>query len=162
QPNFESPPSVGALSPDGRTLALAVFASPTVVLIDTATGKETRQLNDNESWATQLAFTPDGRTLAVFSDDRSVHLWDPARGIKLRQLLPPGTTPRRGNIGLSGQDATAFSPDGKLIAYVKPDGSPALFELATGKPISFSQTSAKGVSVFAFSPDGRILAWSGY
>ncbi len=94
--------------------------------------------------------------------DSSVQLWDTAKGTKLRQWLLPERIPLRGNLPRpAGLDAAALSPDGKLLAYVRQNGAPALCELATGKLVHSGETPTRGVSIFAFSPDSRTLAWSG-
>jgi RNA polymerase sigma factor (sigma-70 family) len=160
-PSFKSPAELKALAPNGKTLALAERRGDTVVLMDAATGKETHQLRGSEHGISLVAFTPDSRNLIVFRDTRTIEVWDVSNGAKIRQLLPPATMPDRGNLRWRGRDAVALSPDGRLVAYVKDNFSPALFELATGKPVPGEPTPANGVDVVAFSPDGRTLAWSG-
>src|SRR5262249_39501584 len=131
-PDLPSAVYVGALSQDGKTLALAVRPNQTVFLIDTATGKEMQQLKPVEGGVDQPASTPDGRTLVVFCFDRSIQFWDLSTGTRLRQLLPPGIVPPRGISRPVGLDAVALSPDGKLLAYTQNNGCPTLMQLATG------------------------------
>jgi RNA polymerase sigma factor (sigma-70 family) len=163
-PALDPYPGVGALSADGKTLALAAPLGQTVFLIDTAAGRETRRLEGLDTVA-HVAFSRDGRTLAVVCRDATVHVWDPGRGTKLRQLPLPEAQlfrPAAGAVGLAGRDAAALSPDGRFLAYVRGDGSPALLELATGTTDPAREPVRNGIRAFAFSPDSRTLAWSGW
>jgi RNA polymerase sigma factor (sigma-70 family) len=160
QPNTDQPPYTAALSPSGMVLALAA-RGPTVVLVDTETGKVAKRLHDDALCVIDAAFADDG-TLVVFSDDRSISFWDVATGAKRRDLLPPGVSRHTGGqVRLRGHDAVALSRDGRLAACVRPDGAPAVFELATGVPVCAGSARKAGVNVFAFSPDGRTLAFGG-
>ena len=114
------------------------------------------------TWVAGVAFAPEGRSLAVFISDYSVEFWDIAKGTNTRELLPPGAR-REASFGHRvGRDAKAFSPDGKLLAYAKSNGSPAVCKTATGEPLPLDAVSESGVSVFAFGPDNRTLAWSAW
>jgi RNA polymerase sigma factor (sigma-70 family) len=156
-----APPIIAALAPDGKTLALAVPGGEVVCLIDATTGREVRQINRPQTAIEGVAFTADGHTLAVFPREHSVELWDLADGRKRREFVPPGAMRLRGAVQPVGLGATALSPNGRLLAYVRVNGAPAVCELATGKPVHAGPAVPRGISVFAFSPDGRMLAWGG-
>jgi WD40 repeat protein len=92
--SFDVPPhlwwNIGrALSPDGKTWAMAVGNPPSLAiqLWDTAMGKPLLRLGEDSEhlWAA-LAFSPDGRTLAAGSRDGTVVLYDLARA-RLSGLL---------------------------------------------------------------------------
>jgi RNA polymerase sigma factor (sigma-70 family) len=95
-------------SPDGRIVAYhRSTTSPkmSLQLREVATGKELGTIKDLNSFRS-FAFSMDGRTLATWSHDRALRLWDTATA---REKYPrPGH--RRPVTSL------AFSPDGKFLA----------------------------------------------
>jgi RNA polymerase sigma factor (sigma-70 family) len=161
-PVFKGANLRNALAPDGKTLALAEAFGRVVYLLDTASGKEIRQLQAPEAGVSYLAFGPDGRTLVVVCSDGSVQTWNLAGGIRQAELPAWGSAMARNGVVAAGREAVALSPDGKWLARVEPEGSPALMELATGQLAPLPETRAKGVYLFAFSPDSRTLAWNGW
>lgn len=77
-----------------------------VCIWDAATGKVSRDLQHQGSKPVSLAFSPDGRWLALGAWDGKIYLWD-----------VQGTSLARELIGHSGYvNAVAFSPGGKLLA----------------------------------------------
>jgi RNA polymerase sigma factor (sigma-70 family) len=154
---------VAALSPDGHLLAVADSLHQELSLIDVRTGKQTRRLNGFSAPLTQVTFAPNGQTLNVLCDDHMASVWDPVRGTKLRQLparegqtLMGGPMPGR---AMRLAEAAALSADGKLFAFGQ-DNWLGLFETQTGEQVFRVPTSPRGPDVFAFSPDGRLLAWA--
>ena len=65
-----------ACSPDGRLLALAEPDSPTIRLIEIASGKVRAELTGHHHGVHGLAFAPDGKTLASGGKDTVAILWD--------------------------------------------------------------------------------------
>lgn len=93
-----------------------------------------------------LAFSPDGRFLAV-ACDRRVELFDPRTGEHVRR------------VGEAGAEAVAFHPDGALLATARSSrwttAGVRLWHPATGELVRDLDTVANAV---AFSPDGTVLA----
>jgi WD40 repeat protein len=103
---------------------------------------------------TSIAFSPDGKTLASASCDKTTKLWDTATGKELSTLK--GHTEEVVSV--------AFSPDGKVLASGDGDvmkGTIKLWDVATRKEITILHRDQGAVTSLAFSPDGTMLA-SGY
>src|SRR2546427_269594 len=75
---------------------------------------------------TSVAFSPDGRTLASASDDRTVILWD----LAARRLERPSLAGHRDWIA-----SVAFAPDGKTLASASADRTVILWDVATRRPL---------------------------
>lgn len=68
-------------SPDDKMIA-STGRDGTVVLWDVATAKEVRRLPQNKNYIAELAFSPDGKTLATYGRfyDGKVRVWDVQSG----------------------------------------------------------------------------------
>jgi RNA polymerase sigma factor (sigma-70 family) len=143
-----------AVSPDGSLLAEVSFGAR---LWDLRTGK-LRTTVGPKCHGLQVAFTPDGKALAVRhvsqSADPAVGLYETATGKRLR-----GFSTR----GLCG--SMALSPDGKLLATTDSgkDERPLIrvWDVATGREVRRLLGHGDPLDSIAFSPDGRTLLWGG-
>ena len=66
-----------------------------------------------------VAFAPDGSTVATANADRTVRLWDPESGEQILTLA--------GHVGIVA--AVAYSPDGSRLASVSGDGTVRVWAL---------------------------------
>jgi RNA polymerase sigma factor (sigma-70 family) len=147
-----------ALSPDGKTLALAGRNS-TVGLWDLTTGKELATELGSQGAVGAVAVAPDGKQVAVAASGGVIRLWDRATGREVRSF--------RAHTGhVTAQiDALAFSPDGTRLASSKSGDSARLWDVTTGKEVRAfdgAQGDTVGVSRACYSPDGRKLALATY
>jgi RNA polymerase sigma factor (sigma-70 family) len=163
------PRDVFALAPDRKTLALAKDRKE-VCLLDPAAGTVRYTLTTAKHFDLGMAFTADGRTLVVWDADQIVTIWDVATGKMHRQFTAPSNESRAPlpASALSYYTA-ALSPDGKLLAFGLQGnqadakiGIVPLVDTATGKEILRFRELKDGAQVLSFSPDGRMLAWSGW
>lgn len=98
-----------------------------------------------------LAFTPDGRLLALADGDLSVRLWNPAEGKEERTVGSDTDLVR----------TIAYSPDGRYLAVGGYDETIKVWEVATGRQPRLLRGHRGHVNALAFSPDGRFLASGG-
>ena len=140
--------AVKALGPNGQILVTADFSK--IEVWDVATQSRLRTLSGHDRSISQLVVSPDGATLASFSIDSTVRLWNLKDGSS--QVLRGH---KRGTFGGS------FSPDGKTLASLNHDRSLKLWNTATGREVgSFPMKETFWNP--AFTPDGkRLIAYGG-
>jgi outer membrane protein assembly factor BamB len=148
-----------AISPDGKLLAYAGGSefrqasnnrrtSGKVLLWDLAGGTSRGQLEGHTSKVLSVVFSPDGKTLATGSADKTIRLWDSAT--------------RRQRAVLKGHtDAVwslAYSPDGKTLVSGSWDGTAKLWNAVTGRELAGFRGHAEEILSVAISPDGTTMA----
>ncbi|MFD6182418.1 trypsin-like peptidase domain-containing protein [Streptomyces goshikiensis] len=120
----------------------------TEALENAATLPLQQRLTGNAEDVNNVAFSPDGKTLATTSSDSSLRLWDVATSTARTTL--PGQTDVAGSV--------AFSPDGRTLATATTDHTVELLDVGTGESVATLQGHTDTVWGLAFSPDGKTLA----
>jgi WD40 repeat protein/tRNA A-37 threonylcarbamoyl transferase component Bud32 len=141
-------------SPDGKRLATASAGfdrggSPLPIEVkiwDADDGRELLRLDGQAAMAAAVAFSPDGRHLAL-TDNCTVRVHDASTGQRIFTL--------GGHAGIVG--CVAYSPDGGRVAAGSGDGTVIVWDAASGKPLR-TLRHADRVLCVAFSRDGRRLA----
>jgi WD40 repeat protein len=142
-----------AFSPDGTLLAYGVTAAGNsgashVVFAAARSLRPAATTAQVPSQLLDLAFSPDGRTLAASYASGKAMLWD----VRTHRLIETITA-------TGGQARSiAFSPDGQTIAVGSTSTEVQLFDVRTGGQIAELDGHADLVRDLAFSPDGHTLA----
>ena len=140
----------GALSPDGKTLAMAMVTSAmssVFYVFDTESGKETRRFAGRRGNVEQLRYSPDGKRLVAGSYDGIVQAWQSADGKRLD--LPPG--PKGRVLSL------AFPPEGEIVALGMVGQNLSWWDVTAGDAGHAGAAHAAPVVALAFAPDGKTV-----
>ncbi|MCP4115593.1 MAG: hypothetical protein GY737_09340 [Desulfobacteraceae bacterium] len=90
-------------------------------------------------------FSPDGKTVATASLDRTARIWDAGEG-KLLKVLEGRAW------GIHG---VSFSPDGKRLVAASADGSARIWDIREGKVETVLTGHTQKLHGASFSPDGK-------
>lgn len=134
-----------AFSPGGARLASGGW--DTVTLWNPRNGSRMGALHGFGRYVSGIAFSPDGKLLAVGTDWGELQIWDLRHRKKLHAVALDGAYP-----------AIAFSPNGRMIAAgVYGTGTAWLIDVRSGKVLDHKRVSSLGCGGVAFSPDSRYL-----
>ena len=114
-------------------------------------------LTGNFTTTRSIDFSPDGKLLAVGSNDGTIKLWDTVNAKCLRILKGHGIDSPKARSYHVHVLAVAFSPDGKTLATSGDDWTIRLWDVATGESKSVLNKHVHANSL-SFSPDGNRLA----
>ena len=135
-----------AFAPDGQTLAVAESRAVRLWRLREGRLTEHDSLSSPET-TTQLAFSPDGGSLAIGAASGKVLLW---RLTGQQRALAGPTSP---------VSSLTFSADGAKLTVLHVDQRIALWDTVRGSKLGSAQP-AKDVSVLACLPDGATLVTS--
>lgn len=153
---FCDSPTCVALTGKGSLLAtgdsdgqVRLWAIPSNRLLRMLTVTPRHQQRGMIEDVSDLAFSPDGETLAV-SGGNEITLWNPRSG-RLLQTLQSGN--------VRWKPCLTFSTDGKKVAAVEDSKTLHVWKAADGTSLyTRSSTDASRVESVAFSPDGTRIA----
>lgn len=155
----ELPGVTAAFAPDGSQLAVAAIEGSDIQFFNAATGAAERTTRFSHAGSVQsLAFSPNGRRLALQTNDGIGQIYNPATGDPIGPPLVPLENATGESLG-SGEKII-FSPDMRIVAMsVGPVagtwGAVRLWDAYSGRAIGPAIPLPARVTDFAFSPDGK-------
>jgi RNA polymerase sigma factor (sigma-70 family) len=141
-----------AYAPDGKRVAVA-GGDGTAQIVDTASA-EVVACWRHPSYVRRVAFSPDGKWLAVTYDDEGyVRIYE-VEGAKLRSAFQ---APGKRVFGLE------FAPDGKRLLTPCGDGTAVIWDVSqpSVRPLTTLKGPPQWLWFAAFFPDGRTVATGG-
>jgi WD40 repeat protein len=154
-------PQCLALSPDGKTLAAGGHQPAKgagIALIDPATGRQRHWLKLPTTTTYYPVFSPDGKTLAAYTNRGGALLWDVQTG---RQ-----TAHYRGGSPDIGAYDIAYTPDGRAVGLFYSDrprviqtGEELCPLLGSPYPVIGTVITPDGRTAYTLSSDGRMFRW---
>jgi WD40 repeat protein len=144
-----------AYRPGGKLLAAG--GKKQVIFIDLRTGEVLGRLGGQAGQVTALAFSSDGKRLAVASGVAAA-----SGEIRIYKVAETGVAMAKADHVLQGHKdlihEAVFSPDNALLATCSYDRLVKLWNPQTGKEIRTLKDHSDAVYGLTFSPDGRLLA----
>ncbi|CAK0765092.1 hypothetical protein CCP3SC1_440024 [Gammaproteobacteria bacterium] len=148
-----------ALHPNGRRLASAhsdghlrcwnlMDGQLFWTSIDPATENLTKPSDRTQPVIQDLAWSPDGRSIAVGMENGAISLWSAADGVELHRL-----TGHRAPVS-----SVAWSPDGDRLASGSADRTVRLWSVEGGVELRCLRGHTDLVRAIVWSPNGRYLA----
>src|SRR5262249_6692871 len=148
-----------AFSPDGKTLATG-HGPGEVRLWSVENGTQSATINNNDGQVLSVAYSRDGRYLAVGGQNRTVKVYDArTRGLVVSFA---GHEQHRGQtVGYYDWKwtlrALALSPDGNLVVSGGNDRTVRVWDVANRRHLR-TITHSEPVTAVAFHPGGKLVA----
>ena len=144
-------PKDTSFDPTGARLAITSSSAPTAVVVDVATGDEVLTLEGHLGAISDIAWSPDGESIATAGLDATARVFDARTGDQRFAIL-----------GDDLGNSLDWSPDATRLVTGVSDGTARVWQVAEAGARELLELSAqdtrKGITGVAFSPDGtRVL-----
>ena len=139
---LETPMIFTALSPDGKWLA-ASNGQSVLRFFDAASGKEVHNIRMRRAAVSDLAFSPDSKTLYVADHSGTIGRFDPVRGERIGETKTPVPTAGVRYIAFPGRQALAMAY-GDAIHFWKSVGQDAVADRRAGTMVEALVFSQQG------------------
>jgi WD40 repeat protein len=150
-PTLDDAVATAALSPDGKTLAVALCHRYKVHLIDADRGRMYDSLMSDDGAVFSLAFSPNGVRLAAGDTRGRTALWVPSHPQPPRFL--------EGHRGIVY--GLGFTPDNRWVVTSGEDRRACIWEPSTGRLVEEYEWHQGWVTCLAVAPDGLTVATAG-
>ena len=138
-------------SPDGERLVIAAHDGPVATVVDPSSGEPLLTLEGETSGPNDVAWSPDGRWIAIAGYDAAIGIWDADSG-ELEFSASGHTAP---------VNRLDWSPDSTRLASTSDDGVALISEITDSGAVVLLTLSAQGTHLgnggVAFSADGEQL-----
>ncbi len=141
-----------AFSPDDSKIivsdSLALDMGKTATIFDTTTGETIKKLTGHAAQITSVEYSPDGKTIATTSEDKTIRLWDSDTGALKNTLGRPN----------NAINVVAFSPDSSQIVAGSENGSLYFWKPTESSEPERAKISNSSIKCLSFSKDGAEIA----
>jgi WD40 repeat protein len=138
---------IASLAFCGRDRLVSASDDKTAKIWDVSSSKELSTL-EHLSPLTSVAWSHDGRWIAIGGSDNVVHIWDPANSKESHSLT--------GHLGFV--TALAFDPSGQRLASASIDQTTRIWDLSHWMPGMVLRAHTDAIFSISFDPSGRRLA----
>jgi WD40 repeat protein len=135
-------------SPNNKILASTIYDKKTISLWDVQKSSELLSLKGHTAEVISVDFSPDGKTLASASMDKTIRFWDVATGIN--NGLIRWSFPKNGTM--------TFSPDSKTLALGTFDNTIHILNVRKSLLRKVFKGHDDQIVSISYSPDGKTLA----
>jgi WD40 repeat protein len=142
----------GAVSQDGKQLAISSEAEHNLSLLDPGTGATRKVMEDGLGGAATVAFSPDGGTVVSANYDNDVRIWSTKSGELVRKVED----------FTGAMFAAAFTPDGSQLVMAGLDQKIYIFDAKTYKLQRSLTGHGETILALAVAPGGRTLVTGGF